>query len=78
MPAESIGTPGLWIGFTVFVLLLLALDLGVFHREAHEVRMKEALAWSVVWISLALVFNFGVYSWFGPERGLEFFTGFLI
>ncbi len=78
MPAESIGTPGLWIGFTVFVLSLLALDLGVFHREAHEVRMKEALTWSVVWISLALVFNFGVYFWFGPERGLEFLTGFLI
>ena len=78
MPAESIGTPGLWIGFTVFVLSLLALDLGVFHREAHEVRMKEALTWSVVWISLALLFNLGVYSWFGPERGLEFLTGFLI
>jgi tellurite resistance protein TerC len=58
--------------------VLLALDLGVFHRKAHEVRMKEALIWSVVWISLALVFNLGVYSWFGPERGLEFLTGFLI
>src|SRR5215510_10420039 len=78
MPVESIGTPGLWIGFTVFVLSLLALDLGVFHRKAHEVRMKEALTWSVVWISLALLFNLGVYVWFGPERGLEFLTGFLI
>jgi tellurite resistance protein TerC len=78
MPVESIGTPGLWIGFTVFVLSLLALDLGVFHRKAHEVSMKEALTWSVVWISLALFFNAGVYSWFGPERGLEFLAGFLI
>jgi tellurite resistance protein TerC len=78
MSVESIGTPGLWIGFTVFVLSLLALDLGVFHRKAHEVRTKEALIWSVVWISLALLFNLGVYLWFGPERGLEFLTGFLI
>lgn len=78
MPVESIGTPSLWIGFTIFVLSLLALDLGVFHRKPHEVSMKEALTWSVVWISLALLFNAGVYSWFGPERGLEFLAGFLI
>lgn len=75
---ESIGTPSLWIGFTVFVLALLALDLGVFHRQAHAVRAREALSWSIVWISLALLFNAGVYTWFGPERGLEFLTGFLI
>lgn len=48
-------------GFTVFVLGVLALDLGVFHREAHEVKFKEAFAWSVVWISLALVFNLFFY-----------------
>ena len=75
---ESIGSPGLWIGFTVFVLALLALDLGVFHRKAHEVSACEALSWSIVWISLALLFNAGVYQWFGPEKGLEFLTGFLI
>jgi tellurite resistance protein TerC len=75
---ESIGTPSLWIGFTLFILTLLALDLGVFHRKAHAVGMKEALIWSLVWISLAFLFNAGVYSWFGPERGLEFLTGFLI
>lgn len=75
---ESIGTPSLWIGFTVFVLALLALDLGVFHRKAHAVSTREALSWSIVWISLALLFNVGVYTWFGPERGLEFLTGFLI
>ena len=75
---ETIGTPGLWIGFTTFVLLLLALDLGVFHRKAHEVTTREALTWSVVWISLALLFNVGIAYWFGRERGMEFLTGFLI
>lgn len=78
MTVETIGTPGLWLGFTVFVLALLALDLGVFHRKTHEVTIREALTWSVVWIGLALLFNFGVATWFGPERGLEFLTGFLI
>jgi len=78
MPVETIGTPGLWIGFTIFVLVLLALDLGVFHRKAHEVTTREALTWSVVWIGLALLFNGGVAVWFGSERGLEFLTGFLI
>lgn len=75
---ESIGTPSLWIGFTFFVLALLALDLGVFHRQSHAVSTREAFTWSVVWISLALLFNTGIYAWFGPERGLEFLTGFLI
>jgi tellurite resistance protein TerC len=68
----------IWIGFNVFVLLMLALDLGVFHRKAHEVRMKEALIWSGVWISLALIFNLIVYFWRGPEVGLQFLTGYLI
>jgi tellurite resistance protein TerC len=75
---ESIGTPALWIGFTAFVLAMLALDLGVFHRKAHAVSTREALVWSVVWIGLALLFNVWVYTRFGPERGLEFFTGYLI
>ena len=78
MAAVSIGTPALWIGFTVFVIAMLALDLGVFHRKAHEIRMREALVWSVVWIGLALSFNAGVYFWFGHERALEFLTGYLI
>ena len=51
----------LWIGFNVFVLGMLALDLGVFHRHSHTVSMKEAVTWSVVWISLALLFNLGIY-----------------
>jgi len=75
---ESIGTPWLWIGFIGFVLAMLALDLGVFHRKAHEVRVREALIWTGVWISLALVFNLGVYFWFGSERALEFLTGYVI
>lgn len=78
MGAESIGTPVLWTSFTLLVLALLALDLGVFHRREHAVNTKEALTWTVVWIALALIFNAGVYHWFGPERGLEFFTGYLI
>jgi len=68
----------LWIGFTVFVLALLALDLGVFHRNSHAVSTREAFTWSVAWISLALIFNACIYQWFGPQRGLEFLTGFLI
>lgn len=68
----------MWIGFTAFVLAMLALDLGVFHRKAHSVSIREALVWSIVWIGLALVFNVGVYVWFGPERGFEFLTGYLI
>lgn len=75
---ETIGTPGLWVGFTLFVLALLALDLGVFHRKAHEVTTREALTWSAIWISLALLFNGGIAYWFGRERGLEFLSGFLI
>jgi tellurite resistance protein TerC len=75
---ESIGSPMLWTGFTAFVLAMLALDLGVFHRKSHEVGFREALTWSVVWVSLALIFNYGVYHFYGPERGLEFLTGYLI
>ena len=78
MGIHSIGTPTMWVGFLVFVLAMLALDLGVFHRKAHKISIREALAWSVVWISLALVFNAGVYHWFGPDRALEFLTGYLI
>ncbi|MEK7408046.1 MAG: TerC family protein [Acidobacteriota bacterium] len=78
MGIESVGTPLLWVGFTLFVLAMLGLDLGVFHRRAHEVRVREALLWTLVWITVALLFNVGVYFWFGPERALEFFTGYLI
>ena len=68
----------LWIGFNVFVLAMLALDLGVFHRKAHEVKVKEALWWSAVWVGLAMLFNTGVYFWRGEEAALEFLTGYLL
>ncbi len=68
----------LWIGFNVFVLGMLALDLGVFHRKAHAVSIKEASVWSLVWVSLAMVFNLGIYFVWGPEIALEFLTGYVI
>jgi tellurite resistance protein TerC len=78
----------LWVGFNVFVLFMLALDLGVFHRKAHEVSIKEAGIWSVVWIALALLFNLGIYLFWGnlvpgstytnSQAALSFFTGYLI
>jgi tellurite resistance protein TerC len=67
-----------WVLFTVFILGMLALDLGVFHRDAHVVTKKEAAIWSIVWMLLALIFNAGIYSFSGPERALEFLTGYLI
>ncbi|HSB07007.1 MAG TPA: TerC/Alx family metal homeostasis membrane protein, partial [Thermodesulfobacteriota bacterium] len=68
----------LWAAFNIFVLGMLALDLGVFHRRAHEIKIKEALMWSGAWIILALLFNLGIYFWQGEERALEFLTGYLI
>jgi len=78
MDAASVGTPVLWIGFLVFVFAMLALDLGVFNRKIHAIRFKEALAWSMMWISLALLFDVGVYFYFGAEQGLQFLTGYVI
>jgi TerC family integral membrane protein len=75
---EGIGTPWLWLGFIAFVLAMLVLDLGVFNRKAHEIRVREALVWTGVWISLAIAFNVGLYFWFGSERALEFLSGYLI
>lgn len=68
----------LWVGFNVFVLAMLAVDLLVFHREAHEVRVREAAAWSAVWIAMAVLFGSGVYAVMGRAAGLEFFTGYVI
>ncbi|MFE3849129.1 TerC family protein [Flavobacterium sp. LB3P45] len=67
-----------WIGFNVFVLLMLALDLGVFNRKAHEVSIKEAMIWTGVWITLAMCFNWLIYYWQGEVKALEFFTGYVI
>src|SRR5256885_14434763 len=68
----------LWIGFNIFVLAMLALDLGIFHRKAHAISIKEASTWSLVWIALAMIFNAGIYYFGGPEPALQFFTGYLI
>jgi tellurite resistance protein TerC len=67
-----------WVGFTLFVLAMLAIDLLIFHREAHTVKMREALAWSIVWVTLALIFCAGVWYLQGRDKGLEFLTGYLI
>ncbi len=67
-----------WILFNAFVLLLLGLDLFVFHRKSHEVKIKEALGWSAFWIALSLSFNLVIYYWKGPTPALEFLTAYLI
>ncbi len=68
----------LWVGFNVFVLLMLALDLGVFHKTSHEVKIKEAIIWSAVWISLALIFNLGIWKYMGEVKAIEFLTGYIV
>jgi len=78
----------LWVGFNIFVLALLALDLGVFHRKSHAVSTKEAAIWSVVWITISLLFNLGIYFFWdvfvpgsvhpNSEAALLFFTGYII
>jgi tellurite resistance protein TerC len=67
-----------WLGFHVFIFIMLALDLGIFHKKIHKVPVKEAVIWSFVWISLALLFNIFVYFEFGPTKALEFLTGYVI
>lgn len=67
-----------WLGFTVFVLAMLALDLGVFHRKSHTVSMREALTWSAVWVALAMVFNGLIWWQRGGEAGLQFLAGYLV
>ena len=67
-----------WVGFIAFVLVMLALDLGVFHRHAHEVRAKEAGTWTAVWVGLALVFAAGLYFVVGRHSALTFLTGYVI
>jgi len=64
-----------WVAFNAFIVTLLALDLGGFHRKAHVVAIKEALGWSAVWIAMALAFNVWVYFQMGPQKGTEFLTG---
>jgi tellurite resistance protein TerC len=71
-------TPWFWVGFNVFVLAMLLLDLLVFNRKAHVVRMREALSWSAFWVALSLTFNYLVYHYMGREAGMNFLTGYLL
>lgn len=68
----------LWVSFNAFILLMLALDLGVFQRKTHAVTVKEALIWSAVWVVLALAFNVFVYYDFGKQKAIEFLTGYIL
>ena len=68
----------LWIVFGIFVVIMMALDLGVFHRKAHEVKFKEALAWTIAWVLLALCFNVGIYFYRGQEAAVQFLTAYLL
>ncbi|MBP7764303.1 MAG: TerC family protein [Syntrophaceae bacterium] len=67
-----------WVIFTVFILAMLALDLGVFNRKTHVITMKEAMLWTAFWVSLALAFGAGVYFFYGHGKAMEFFAGYLI
>jgi len=69
---------GLWIGFAIFILIMLSLDLGLFNRKAHTIRYREAAIWSGVWVTLATIFAAIVFWFQGTQRGLEFVTGYLI
>jgi len=65
-------------GFSVFVLAMLALDLLVFHRNVHSVRIREAAIWYGIWVSLAVLFNIGIFIWMGADSGNEFLTAYVI
>lgn len=71
-------SPWLWICFNAFVLAMLALDLGVFHRKSHVVSVREAIGWTVAWVTLALLFAIGIWHYAGAQKALEFTTGYLI
>lgn len=68
----------LWVGFSVFILIMLSLDLGLFNRKAHTIKYREAWIWSVAWVTLAMIFAGLVFYYLGKQRGLEFVTGYLI
>jgi tellurite resistance protein TerC len=78
MPAQVEITPWHWVGFIAVVLVFLAMDLGIFHRRAHVVSIKEAIAWTAFWVALALGFA-GALAWMGAKRETtQFFTGYFI
>lgn len=73
-----IGTSWLWIGFNLFIVFMLILDLGVFHRKGHVIKLKEALKWTFVWIVMALVFNVGILHFYGEKKAMEFLSAYLL
>jgi tellurite resistance protein TerC len=75
---NSIGTPAFWAIFLTVVLLLLSIDLGVFHRKDHRIGTRESLCWTVIWIALSFLFGMWIFARFGSQAGLEFFAGYLI
>ena len=74
----SIASPLHWAVFALFVAILLAMDLGIFHRKPHAMSFKEAAGWSMFWVGLALAFNLFMWLRFGPQAGAEFMAGYLI
>ena len=72
------GTPLLWIGFNLFVLVSIALDIGVFNRRLHKVGFREAAFFSLLWLALSICFGVGIYYFHGRHLALEFFTGYLV
>src|SRR5687767_15809012 len=72
------GSTWLWLGFSIFIVAMLSLDLGLFNRKAHSIKYREAWIWSGVWVTLALIFAGLVFYYQGSQRGLEFLTGYLI
>ena len=67
-----------WIAFAIFLVLMLIIDLGILNRKSHKVTIKEAILSSIVWISLAIIFNIGIFIFGGHVKGLEFLTGYLL
>lgn len=74
----TVGSPTLWGFFIAFILVMLALDLGIFHRKAHAPTFKEALSWTTVWATLAIVFGGWVGSQYGATKAIEFYTGWVV
>lgn len=72
------GTPLLWLVFNLFVLASIALDLGVLHRRPHKMKTREAVIWTLVWVGLTVAFGLCIVHFSGAQRGLEFFTGYVI
>src|SRR5689334_20870819 len=78
MNVTTLASPAMWIGFAVLVVVVLAIDLGIFNRKAHVVKPREALVWTAVWVALALCFNLFVWRRFGTTAAEEYITGYAI